>query len=173
MVAKRLRYRLVSKKTSKHSGSRHVSSSSDGIVDYAAAVVAGKIPAVGLPSVLPTKYYSRATRLLKKNDVAEVNAKVTARSDQRRATIRQALKKAFPRIIGQVYKLENHRKLITQNYLRTKTVIDWIIRSLANPSSRLNRALTLAGYDELVELKRNYRWWRDQLELSETRKKAE
>jgi hypothetical protein len=173
MVAKRKTYRLVSKKTNKSSGSRHVSSSSDGIVDYAAAVIAGEIPAIGLPIVLPTKYYSRANRLLKNNEIAEVTAKVTPRSDQLRGKIRKDLSKALPRIIGQVYKLENQGKLTAQKYLSTKTVIDWIIRSLKEPGSRLNRALERAGYEDLVELKRSRRWWRDQLELSKNRKKAE
>ena len=171
MVAKEKAYRLVSKKANKRSGLRHVSSSSDGIVDYAAAVVAGKIPAIGLPSVLPKKYHSRATRLLKNNEVAEVNAKATPRSDQLRAKIRKDLSKAFPRVIGQVYKLENQGKRTAQKYLNTKRVIDWITRSLADRGSRLNRALVLAGYDDLVELKRSYRWWRDQLELGKNRKK--
>lgn len=174
MAAKRRQYRLVSKKTSKHSGLRHVSSSSDGIVDYAAAVVAGKIPAIGLPSVLPTKYYSRATRLLKNNEVIEVKAKFASRNDQLRAKIRKQLKQALPRVIGPIYEQERIKeKLSAQHYLRTRTVVNWIIRSLANTSSRLNRALALAGYDDLVELKRNYRWWRNQLEISENRKRAE
>ena len=171
MVAKRKAYRLVSKKANKRSGLRHVSSSSDGIVDYAAAVIAGKIPAIGLPSLLPKTYYSRATRLLKNNEVVEVNAKATPRSEQLRAKIRKDLSKALPLVIGQVYKIENQGKLTAKKYLSTKTVIDWIIRSLAEPGSRLNRALTQAGYDDLVELKRDYRWWRDQLELGKNREK--
>ena len=108
---------------------------------------------------------------MKNNEVAEVNAKATPRSDQLRAKIRKDLSKAFPRVIGQVYKLENQGKRTAQKYLNTKRVIDWITRSLADRGSRLNRALVLAGYDDLVELKRSYRWWRDQLELGKNRKK--
>ena len=165
MATKRIQFRLVSKKKNKRTGRQHVSSSSDGIVDYAAAAISGKMPLVGLPAVLPEKYNRRAKRLLRNNEVVEIAAKRSLRSDQQRSKIHRDLKRAFPRIIGQVYKDENEHKLRPKVFLSTKTIIPWIKSSIETPNSRLNRLLLKAGYDDLVELKRSYRWWLDALEL--------
>jgi len=165
VATKRLRFRLVSKKKNKRTGRQHVSSSSDGIVDYAAAVTVGKIPLVGLPAVLPERYNRRAKRLLRKNEVAEVNVKGTPRTDQQRSRIRRDVKYALPRIIGQVYKAENARKISQEKLLHTKTLIPWIIDALATPNSRLNKALSKAGFEDLVQLERSPRWWLDVLDL--------
>lgn len=164
MAAKRLQFRLVSKKRNKRTGRQHVSSSSDGIVDYAAAVIVGKMPLVGLPAVIPEKYNRRAKRLLRKNEVSEVNVKAPPRADQQRARIRRAVKYTFPSIIGQVYKAENG-KISQEKLLHTKTLIPWIIDALATPNSRLNKALSKAGFEDLVQLERSPRWWLDVLDL--------
>lgn len=165
MATKRLQFRLVSKKKNKRTGRQHVSSSSDGIVDYAAAVISGKMPLVGLPAVLPEKYSRRAKRLLLNNEVMEIAAKRTPRGDQQRSKIHRDLKRAFPLVIGHVYKEENKNKLSAASLLSTKTRIPWIKSSLETPNSRLNRELSQAGYDDLVELKRSSRWWLDALGL--------
>jgi hypothetical protein len=165
MAVKRVQLRLVSRKKNGRTGRQHVSSSSDGIVDYAAAVIVGKLPAEGLASIIPDKYHRRAKRLLRKNEVAEVAIKRALRIDQQRGKIRRDVKRALPRIIGQVYKAENADKLSQDKLLHTKTLIPWIRSALATPNSRLNRALSKSGYDDLEQLERSPRWWLNILEL--------
>lgn len=169
MTTNKTRLRLVSKKTNKRTGRRHVSSSSDGIVDYAAAVIVGMMPATGLASIIPSEYHQRAKRLLKKNEVALVAAKTKPRHDQLRGKIQKDLKAAFPRVIGQVYEAENAHEMGTKKFFSSKTVIHWIRNSLADPNSRLNHALGKAGYHDLVGLERSERWWLDALEIRDKR----
>ncbi len=169
MAGKRTQLRLVSKKTNKRTGRRHVSSSSDGIVDYAAAVIVGTMPAEGLASIIPDEYHQRAKRLLNKNEVALVAAKTTPRHAQLRGKIQKDLKAAFPHVIGQVYGAENAHEMGTKKLFSSKTVIHWIRNSLADPNSRLNHALGNAGYHDLVGLERSERWWLDALEIRDKR----
>lgn len=169
MATNKTQLRLVSKKTNKRTGRRHVSSSSDGIVDYAAAVIVGAMPAEGLASIIPDEYHRRAKRLLKKNEVSRVAAKKMPRHAQLRGSIRRDLEAAFPQVIGQVYAAERASALSTKRFLSSKTVVHWIRDSLANPNSRLNRALESAGYHDLVGLERSERWWLDALEIRNKR----
>jgi hypothetical protein len=169
MAGKRTQLRLVSKKINKRTGRRHVSSSSDGIVDYAAAVIVGVMPARGVASIIPDKYHRRAKRLLEKNEVAPVAKKIIPRHAQLRGKIRMDLKAAFPQVIGQVYAAERANVLSTERFFSSKTVIPWIRDSLADPNSRLNHALESAGYHDLVGLERSERWWLDALEIRNKR----
>jgi hypothetical protein len=165
MAIKRVQLRLVSRKKNGRTGRQHVSSSSDGIVDYAAAVIVGKLPAEGLASIIPDKYHRRAKNLLRKNEVAEVAIKRTPRIDQQRNKIRRDSKDLLPLIMGPIYNVENEHKLSSTKFLNTKTLIAWIRSSLATPNSRLNKALSKAKYHDLVGLERSPRWWLDTLQL--------
>jgi hypothetical protein len=169
MAANKTQLRLVSKKTNQRTGRRHVSSSSDGIVDYAAAVIVGTMPAEGLASIIPSEYHQRAKRLLKKNEVALVAAKTKPRHAQLRGKIQKDLKAAFPEIIGQVYKVEHKNLLSKEKLFKSKVIIPWIRDSLANPDSHLNRALRSSGYYDLVGLERSARWWLDALDVGDRR----
>lgn len=157
------RFRLVSKKPNARTGRKHVSSSSDGIVDVAAAVERGLAQRVGIVQLLPAEIYSKARRLLENNELVEVDEKRTPRPHLYQQRVRRAAKQALPTVIGPLY-LEAFEHDLPRA-LSAKCLTDWIRAELTTPGSALNRALTEAGFDDLVELQRSDRWWLDSLEL--------
>lgn len=150
--------RLVSRNPNRKTGKRHVSSSSDGIVDVAAQVVSGLTDKSGILELLPPELYDRAKVLLESNDLSEVGAKKTPRHELANQRIKSAAEDAMARVIGPVY-LEEQQ--YDRRGLKLKQLVRWIQQQLATPGSKLNRELGQHGYDDLVEVKRSDRWWGD------------
>jgi len=149
--------RLVSRKPNLKTGQRHVSSSSDGIVDVAAQVECRLIERLGILELLPLELYTRAKRLLKNNELLPVTAKHTPSHELANRRVRRQAEAALE-VVGQLYWDANNG---SPRALSVKPLVYWLQQQLSDPASVLNKELAARGYDDLVELKRSDRWWVD------------
>jgi hypothetical protein len=150
------------------SGKHRMASSSDGIIDVAAAVHIGLIPNDGLPSLLYQRHRTRVARLLKSNFVGSVSPKLnTTNGIHASALTRYELAQALKKVIGPLYSqhIANRIKSIADinRAFALKSVLAWLIPEIEDPASNLNSLLAKHGYTNLVELKRARRWWYDHL----------
>ncbi len=165
--------RLMSKTSRDRVSGRHkVASSSDGIIDVAAAVHVGLIPDDGLPGLLYRTKKKRVVKLLLNNFVGHVTPKANtigseqANSEHATSAARFELSRALTKDIGPLYfnqvrgKVRSARDL--ERAFKPKVVVNWLIAEIKNPQSELNKILK-REYLYLAELKRARRWWSDQL----------
>ncbi len=165
--------RLLSKtRRDRLSGRHKVASSSDGIIDVAAAVHVGLIPNDGLPGLLYHTKKKRVVNLLLNNFVGSVTPKANtigseqANSEHATSAARFELSRALAKDIGPLYfnqvrgKVKSARDLVRA--FKPKTVVNWLIAEIENPQSELNKILK-RKYLHLAELKRGRRWWSDEL----------
>lgn len=163
--------RLMSKtRRDRLSGRNKVASSSDGIIDIAAAVHVGLIPDNGLPGLLYRSKKKRVVKLLLNNFIGRVNPKANS-IDLLHATTaaRFELNKALREDIGPLY-LAHVRKNVKsarelERAFKPKVIVNWLISEIENLESELNFLLN-RKYRHLAELKRSRRWWSDELKKS-------
>ncbi len=156
---------LVTRRADPKTGKRKTASSSDGLIDIAAAVYLGQIPSKGLPGLLLELQKDRVIRLLRKNTVKLVKPKrATVDGNHATRVASRLAQDALPVAIGPAY-LEAHKQVGLKESLKTKTVIRWIKTNLEDPTSRLCCSLAGTKYQDLIGLKRNNRWWRNLLNL--------
>ena len=159
--------RLMSKK-SLRDGKPNTSSSHTEMITVAAAVHEGIVGSEGLPGLLHCRFERRVKRLLDSNYIGQVKPKKSTLSgDHINRSIDKELGRAWAEVIGPLY--VQHTGFTIRTRLNTKSVITWIMRSIANPESELNRCLNQYGYKYLQRFDRSFRWWSDAL----LRKKAE
>lgn len=163
--------RLKSKRIDPLSGRHKVASSSDGIIDVAAAVHVGLVNDDGLPGLLYRAKEKRVVKLLLNNFVGRVNPKTNtisseqAISEHATSAARFELRRAFAKEIGALYfkqvlgKVKSGRDL--ERAFKPKAVVNWLISEIENPKSELNKVLKI-NYFHLAELKRCRRWWNDE-----------
>lgn len=165
--------RLMSKtRRDRLSGKHKVASSSDGIIDIAAAVHVGLIPDNGLPGLLYRSKEKRVVKLLRNNFIGRVTPKANtigseqANSEHATSAARFELSRALSKDIGPLYlnqvrgNVKSVRDLVRA--FKPKAVVNWLIAEIENPQSELNTILK-RKYPHLAELKRSRRWWSDKL----------
>lgn len=165
--------RLMSKtRRDRLSGRHKVTSSSDGIIDIAAAVHVGLIPDNGLPGLLYRAKKKRVVKLLRNNFIGRVTPKVNTigskqeNSEHATSAARFELSRALSKDIGPLYlnqvrgNVKSVRDLVRA--FKPKAVVNWLIAEIENPQSELNTILK-RKYPHLAELKRRRRWWSDEL----------
>lgn len=163
--------RLLSKTRKDRLSAKHkVASSSDGIIDVAAAVHVGLIPNIGLPGLLYRAKKKRVVKLLLKNFVGRVNPKAnTLDLLHATTTSRFELNKALREDIGPWYLAHVRKNVKSARALvrafELKVIVNWLISEIENPQSELN-ILLKRKYRHLAELKRSRRWWSDELKKS-------
>ena len=159
------RYVLVNKKINAKTGRQKTASSSDGLIDIAAAVEMRLIPNAGLPGILHHMNRKRVQRLLKHNTVVKVKPKnATLQGTHRTQALLKLADKALSTVIGQAYWSANQH-LGPRAALSTTRVIDWIKTNLENQSSPLCNELVGTPYEDLIGLRRTKRWWLDLFDL--------
>ena len=159
------RYVLVRKLADVKNGKHKTSSSSDGLIDIAAAVHLGLIPNAGLPGLYLKINQQRVRRLVKHNTVALIKPK-TATTTENHVT-KSKLKlagKALTAVIGPAYWRAN-KHLGAKAALKTRQVIPWIKRNLEDENSPLCTSLVGTKYEDLIGLRHSRRWWLDLLGL--------
>lgn len=152
---------LVSKKAVIR-GEAKVASSSNGIVDIAAAAELGLIENKGLVAAIPERVRAKARKLLLKNELREITSKKsTIRGDHKKASDRSSAYNAISKVIGPMYwhEMEKKTKSKRSQAMSRKRVVDWIRAEIENDASLLNKQLTRCGYAEISGLKRSTRWW--------------
>jgi hypothetical protein len=153
--------RLMSKKALRD-GNANTSSSHTEMIAVAAAVHEGIVGSQGLPGLLHNRFQRRVKRLLDSNFVGQVRPKKSILSgDHMNQSIHKELGRAWAEVIGPLYVQQTGFTIST--HLNTEAVITWIMRSIKNPTSELNRRLYRFEYKYLQELDRSFRWWRDNL----------
>ena len=164
-----LQPRLIRLKPNPRSGRKHASSSSNRMIDYAAAVEAGLIPRIGIMAAFPEAVRLKAKRLLKNNQVVMVQPTESRLAGNHETTVtRQRMADAIMKVIGPQYWEEN--KHLGANAFSGKLFTQWVTSEIADPKSRLNHRLLAENLPELCELPRSRRWWLDRLSI---RKSAE
>jgi len=153
------RYVLVRNKVDPKSGKQKTSSSSDGLIDIAAAVQLGLIPSEGLPGALLCINQKRVSRLLRHNTVVLVKPKIATITGIHATTSTLKLaEKALADVLGPAYwKANKHLGLKTA--LKTRRVIPWIKVNLENTGSALCTSLIGTNYEDLIGLEHSQRWW--------------
>ena len=164
------RYVLVRKKVDPKTGKQKTSSSSDGLIDIAAAVKLGLLPSKGLPGVLLYVKHQKVLRLLKHNTVAFVRPKkATTRGNHVTSMMLKLAEEALSVVLGPTYWQAN-KHLGPKAALKTTSAILWIKANLENPNSPLCNSLRGTSYEDIIGLKHSRRWWLDSLKI---RKSAE
>jgi hypothetical protein len=153
--------RLMSKKALRD-GNANTSSSHTEMIAVAAAVHEGIVGSEGLPGLLHNRFERRIKRLLDSNFVGQVRPKKSILSrNHTNQSIHKELGRAWAEVIGPLYVQQTGFTIST--HLNTKAVIAWVMHSIEDPASELNRRLYRFGYEHLPELSRSFRWWRDNL----------
>jgi hypothetical protein len=153
------RYILVRKQADPKTGKQKTASSSDGIIDIAAAVHLGLVPSVGLPGLLLKVKNKRVIKLLTHNTVIMVKPKQATVNETHITKSTWGLaKEALPDAIGPAY-WEANKHLGVKAALKTRQVISWIKSNLENEESKLCDGLRRTKYQNLVGVKRSRRWW--------------
>lgn len=159
------RYVLVNKKINAKTGRQKTASSSDGLIDIAAAVEMRLIPNAGLPGILHHMNRKRVQRLLEHNTVVKVKPKnATLQGTHQTQALQKLADKALSTVIGQAYWSANQH-LGPRAALKTTRVIDWIKTNLENKNSSLCNNLVDTPYEDLIGLRRTKRWWLDLFDL--------
>jgi prophage DNA circulation protein len=166
----RPRYVLVRKKADPKTKKLKTSSSSDGLIDIAAAVKLGLLPSAGLPGLLLHLKHRKILRLLEHNTVALVKPKraTTQRNHVTKATSKTAVK-AMSSVLCPAYWQAN-KHAVTKATFKIKEVIGWIKANIENTDSTLCTSLRGTLYEDLIGTKRGRRWWLKKLNI---RKSAE
>jgi hypothetical protein len=159
-----MRPRLVAKKASPD-GVKHTARN-DGITEYVAAMLQNKYPSCGIAGVLTVHPYWRKKALF--------------RLEYSTVEVKAERGKARPRYAADRKEALLARDLLMGAYLRSglqtfgeegllllpkPSPYGWIAREIENANSALCRELQGAGFDELVGLKRDWRWWRRVLNI--------
>jgi len=159
-----MRPRLVSKKASPD-GVRHTARN-DGITEYVAAILQDKYPSSGIPGLLSAHPYWRKKALSRlEGSTVELkaercNARHRYAADREEALLaRELLMRAYLRS-GLVAFCEEDLLSLSKS-----SPYGWIAREVKNANSALCRELQGAGFDDLVGLKRDWRWWRTVLNI--------
>jgi hypothetical protein len=155
---------LVSKKASPD-GVRHTARN-DGITEYVAAILQNKYPSSGIPGLLtvdPDRRESALSRL--ECSTVELKAQ-RGKARHRYAADREEAFLARSLLLG-AYLRWGLRTFGEENLLslRKPSHYGWIAREVKNANSALCRELQGAGFDDLVGLKRDWRWWRTVLNI--------
>ena len=158
-------HRLISKARLK-AGFVRVASSSDGIVDIAAAAELGLIGRDGLVSLIPPETQARARRLLQANVLWPINVKKSTLNGSNQKSIqRRLIAQALHNVIGPIYSQEQIKKgfSLTTVLNRGKFAL-WVKKEIQIESSSLNIELTRKGYLDIVGLVRSKQWWERSLQ---------
>lgn len=159
------RYVLVRKLADVNTGKHKTSSSSDGLIDIAAAVHLGLIPSAGLPGLLLNINQQRVRRLIKHNTVALIKPKKATTTENHATKSKLKLaEKALTTVIGPAY-WEANKHLGAKAALKTRLVIPWIKRTLEDVNSPLCTSLVGTKYEDLIGIRHSRRWWLDLLGL--------
>jgi hypothetical protein len=164
-VANNDRFVLVSKNKNAKTGRHKTASSSDGLIDIAAAVELGLVPNAGLPGALHYMNRKRVLRLLQHNTVVKIKPKSsTLQGTHQTQALLKLADKALTAVIGQAYWSANQH-LGPRAALKTARAIDWIKTNLENKTSPLCASLVGSPYEDLIGLHRSKRWWLDLFDL--------
>ena len=152
--------RLISKARLK-AGFVRAASSSDGIVDTAAAAELGLIERDGLVSLIPPETRARARRLLKANVLWPVDVKKSTLDGSSLKSIeRRQFALALHNVIGLIYLQEQVEKGFSfTTILNRGKFAKWVMKEIKIDTSRLNIELTRNGYLDIVGLVRSKQWW--------------
>lgn len=153
-------FRLLSKSRLKK-GLVRLSSSSDGIVDIAAAAELGLIENNGLVALIPEKTRVRAKKLLKANVLFLVNPKQsTFQASNLKQIQRVLVKKAFPTVIGPMYfQAQLEAGLTVSQTLNRMRFATWVKHQIETNNSNLNLVLAESGFEDICDLVRSAQWW--------------
>jgi hypothetical protein len=153
-------FRLLSKSRLKK-GLVRVSSSSDGIVDLAAAAELGLIENNGLVALIPEKTRVRAVKLLKANVLFLVKAKQsTVQASNLKQIQRVLVKKAFPTVIGPMYfQTQLEAGFTVSQTLDRMRFAKWVKQQIETNNSNLNLVLAESGFEDICDLVRSAQWW--------------
>jgi hypothetical protein len=159
------RFVLVSKNKNAKTGRHKTASSSNGLIDIAAAVELGLVPNAGLPGILHHMYRKRVLRLLQHNTVLKVKPKnSTIQGNHQTKGLLKLADKALTAVIGPAYWSANQH-LGPRAALKTTRVINWIKTNLENKTSPLCISLVRSPYEDIIGLHRSKRWWLDLFDL--------
>lgn len=165
MSGPKRKFRLVSKERLLKSGVLRTSSSSDGVVDVVAGLelgdALGGVLDTGLVALLPKRTRQQAHRLLEHNTLWLLKPKEkTLAGLHQKATARDLVLRALPKVIGPLYWEEKQKKGIgLVQAMDRRRVADWIKAGIETPGSELNQALQDSPFNDLCELNRGWDWW--------------
>lgn len=155
-MADRLRLRLVSSSRLRK-GLLRTASSSDGIVDVAAAAIQGYVPDSGIVALIPQKTRLQARRLLKSNVLKPIKVRQSFYSNK---SLNEMLEKALSEVIGPMYWTQREKEGIRlARALDRMSIASWIKAEIETPCSALNKQLIKNRLDNICELKRSLQWW--------------
>lgn len=154
------RLRLVSASRLRK-GPVRVASSSDGIVDVAAAVEVGLIDDVGIVALIPVKTRVRARRLLKSNVLRPIALKKNSlRGSHLNARQRELVREALATVIGPMYWAAKAKGGMRFERAMDRTMFaKWVKTEIGTGKSRLNKELTRNGFLDICGLERSVQWW--------------
>ncbi len=138
-----------------------LASSSDGIVDVAAAVELGLIDDEGIVALIPTKTRIRALKLLQSNVLFPITLKKKSLvGTHLKAKERKLAGGALATVIGPIYREAKEKGGISLGRAMDRSMFaKWVKAEIENDSSYLNKQLTYQGFFDICGLKRSAQWW--------------
>ena len=138
-----------------------VASSSDGVVDMAAAVELGLINNEGIVALIPAKTRIRARKLLQSNVLFPITLKQESLDGSHmKAKQRKLAGRALATVIGPIYWSAKEKDGISLGRAMDRSMFaKWVKAEIENDSSYLNKQLTRQGFHDICGLKRSAQWW--------------
>ena len=138
-----------------------VASSSDGVVDMAAAVELGLINNEGIVALIPAKTRIRARKLLQSNVLFPITLKKESLDGSHmKAKQRKLAGRALATVIGLIYWSAKEKDGISLGRAMDRSMFaKWVKAEIENDSSYLNKQLTYQGFFDICGLKRSAQWW--------------
>ena len=138
-----------------------LASSSDGIVDVAAAVELGLIDDEGIVALIPTKTRIRALKLLQSNVLFPITLKKKSLvGTHLKAKERKLAGGALATVIGPIYREAKEKGGISLGSAMDRSMFaKWVKAEIENDDSYLNKQLTRRGFLDICGLKRSAQWW--------------
>ena len=138
-----------------------LASSSDGIVDVAAAVELGLIDDEGIVALIPTKTRIRALKLLQSNVLFPITLKKKSLvGTHLKAKERKLAGGALATVIGPIYREAKEKGGISLGRAMDRSMFaKWVKAEIEDGGSYLNKQLTRRGFLDICGLKRSAQWW--------------
>ena len=142
-------------------GLKQTASSSDDIVDVAAAVEVGLIKDEGIVTLIPTKTRMRARKLLKSNVLWPIAFKKKSLDGTHlKAKERKLARNALLTVIGPMYWAAKEQGGISLGRAMDRSMFaKWVKAEIENGSSDLNIQLNRRGFADICGLNRSAQWW--------------
>jgi len=136
-------------------------SSSDGVVDVAAAVEVGLINDEGIVALIPTKTRIRARKLLRSNVLWPITLKKASNDGKHmKAKHRRVAGEALATVIGPIYWAAKEKRGISLGRAMDRSMFGrWVKNEIENDSSELNKQLNRRGFADICGLNRSAQWW--------------